>query len=457
MSVFENRIDQILAKQRHFQYNQVAKSVEYRKNSLKKLKETILRYETEITDALYKDLHKSKEEAYLTEISLVLNDIDYHIKHISKWVKPQKVKTPIFVLPSKSRLLYEPLGVALIIAPWNYPFQLMLNPLIGAISSGCSVIMKPAPETPATVNVIKKIISEVFIEDHVAVVEPTMEENEILLSKRYDLIFFTGSPRVGKIIARAAAEHLTPIILELGGKSPCIIDAKSNVEVAAKRVVFGKLINAGQTCIAPDYFFVHTSVKTAFIDALKKHITSMYSSNTKELAHYPRMVHARATERVSQMIDPSKVVFGGDFSVSERYIQPTILDNVTKDDAVMQEEIFGPIFPILTFDKMETVLSHIKTNEKPLALYYFGDPKEGMQIFQKTSSGGGCINDTLMHITNHHVPFGGVGNSGMGGYHGFYSFKAFSNQRAIIITPTWVDIPLKYAPFKHFNLIKKIM
>ncbi len=457
MQNFEQQLDQIIENQRAFFNTNRTKDIAYRKLSLQKFHNAIVRHETEINEAIYHDLHKSKEEAYLTEISLVLGDIRYHIKQLNKWAKPQRVKTPIYVFPSKTRLIHEPLGISLIMAPWNYPFQLLMNSLVGAISSGCCAILKPAPETPETVKVIKKIIQETFLPEHVTMIEPTIEENAIVLQKRYDIIFFTGSPRVGKIVAEAAAKHLTPTILELGGKSPCIIDEEANIEITAKRIVFGKLINCGQTCIAPDYFYVHESKKDDLIQAIKKQIVSMYGQDLSKVAHYPRMIHERAAERVVGLIDFSKVIYGGKYNIEQRFIEPTIIDNVSVDDKIMQEEIFGPLFPILTYTSIKEVISYVKSKEKPLAMYYFGNEKAGMDIFKQTSSGGGCINDTLMHITNHFVPFGGVGNSGMGGYHGYFSFEAFSNKRAVVITPTWIDLPLKYAPFKYFNLIKKIM
>lgn len=457
MQAFENHLDQIITNQRAFFNSNKTKDVRFRINALKRFHDTILEHEQEINSAIYQDLHKSEAESYLTEISLVLGDIKYHIKHVKRWAKLKKVSTPLHVLPSKTRLLHEPLGISLIMAPWNYPFQLIMNSLVGAISSGCCAILKPAPETPKTMEVIKKIVAKAFSPEHVTVIEPSLEENEIVLKKRFDFIFFTGSPRVGKIVAEAAVKHLTPTVLELGGKSPCIVDATANISIAAKRIVFGKLINCGQTCIAPDYIYVHQSQKQKLIEELKKNIIEMYGEDVEKVGHYPRMIHARATERVSNLIDPKKVVYGGKFDIEKRLIHPTIIDGVTTDDGIMQEEIFGPLFPILTYNNIQDVVEYIKSNEKPLAFYYFGNENKGLQIFNQTSSGGGCINDTLMHITNHKVPFGGVGNSGMGGYHGYYSFEAFSNKRAIVVTPTWIDLPLKYAPFKYINLIKKIM
>lgn len=457
MQAFENHLDQIITNQRAFFNSNKTKDVNFRLSALKRFHDAIVQHETEINSAIYQDLHKSEAESYLTEISLVLGEIKYHIKHVKRWAKLQKISTLMHVLPSKTRLLHEPLGISLIMAPWNYPFQLIMNSLVGAISSGCCAILKPAPETPKTVEVIKKIVAKAFSPEHVTVIEPSLEENEIVLKKRYDFIFFTGSPRVGKIVAEAAAKHLTPTVLELGGKSPCIVDESANISIAAKRIVFGKLINCGQTCIAPDYIYVQQSQKQKLIEELKKNIIEMYGEDVEKVAHYPRMIHARATVRVSNLIDLKKVIYGGKFDIEKRLIHPTIIDGVTTEDAIMQEEIFGPLFPILTYNNIQDVVEYIKSKEKPLAFYYFGNESKGLQIFNETSSGGGCINDTLMHIINHKVPFGGVGNSGMGGYHGYYSFEAFSNKRAIVVTPTWIDLPLKYAPFKYINLIKKIM
>lgn len=436
---------------------QQSKSVNYRLQQLKKLKKAVLKFQPKIEKALWLDLHKSPEEAYLTETSIVLNEIDYHIKHLKRWAKPKRVSTPLFVLPSSSRLIHEPYGVAMIMAPWNYPFQLLINPLVGAISAGCCALLKPAPQTPTVATVIQEMISETFTSEYVSIVQGSKEENTQMFAQKFDVMCFTGSPYLGRIVMQAAAKNLTPVVLELGGKSPCIVDKDANLDIAAKRIVWGKFINAGQTCIAPDYLFAHTSIKDDLIDKMKQHIKAMYGENPQESRFFPRIVTPQAHDRLTAYLEGMKIVSGGAKDREDLYIEPTILDNVTPKDAVMQDEIFGPILPVMTFEQINTVLEYVNTNEKPLAFYFFGKNSTAKSVLQQTTSGGGCINDTLMHIANHHLPFGGVGNSGMGSYHGKRSFEAFSHKRGIVSTPTWIDIPFKYVPFKYFKLLKKLV
>lgn len=450
-------IENILHSQRDFFATYRTKDFDYRIEQLKKFKAAILKYETKITDALWTDLRKSNQEAYLTEISIVIGEIDNHLKNLKKWSKPQWIKTPIHLFPSKSRLLYEPLGVALIIAPWNYPFQLLLNPLVGAISAGCTAVLKASPYTPATAQVMEDLISETFDPSYIAFTQGGREVNQLLLEQRYDVIFFTGSPSLGKTVMKYAAEHLTPVVLELGGKSPCIVDAKAHVKVAAKRIAWGKLINAGQTCIAPDYIFVHQSVKSEFLQELPLAIEELYGKKVKESQFFPRIVNEQNVVRLQGLMQQGKIIYGGDVDIAQKYISPTIIDGVQPDFAIMQEEIFGPLMPILTFAQIDEVLDYVNSHEKPLAFYYFGTDADAKNVLYKTSSGGGCVNDTIMHVANHNMPFGGVGNSGMSNYHGQESFKVFSHARAIISTPTWVDLPLKYPPFTYFKWIKKMM
>ncbi|NLP57213.1 aldehyde dehydrogenase [Lutibacter sp. B1] len=452
-----NNIENLLKEHREFFSTHTTKNVEFRIANLKKFKAAILQYEKEISDALWIDLHKSYEEAYITEISIVLQEIDNHIKHLKQWAKPKRVKTPLFLLPSSSKIIYEPLGVALIIAPWNYPFQLLMNSVVGAISAGCCALLKPSPDAPKIAKVMETLVQNTFDSNYISLVQGGRKVNEILFELRFDIIFFTGSPTVGKVVMKAAAEYLTPVVLELGGKSPCIVDANANINVAAKRIAWGKTINAGQTCIAPDYLFVHHTVKEELLTKIEAHIVKMYGSNIKESKHFTRIVSSQAFERLQKLMTKGTIKYGGEVDPSEKYIAPTIIDDVKPEFPIMQEEIFGPILPILTFDDINEVISYINSNEKPLAFYYFGKNDKAKEILAKTTSGGGCINDTLMHITNHNLPFGGVGNSGMGKYHGYTSFLSFSNQRTIVNTPTWLDIPLKYAPFKNFKLLKKII
>lgn len=433
------------------------KDVRFRLQQLKVLKKAIAQYQERIENALWTDLHKSPEEAFLTEISIVTGEIDYHIKHLKKWAKPKRVHTPIHLLPSSSKIVYEPLGVSLIVAPWNYPFQLLINTLVGSISAGCVSILKPSPDAPAIARVMEEMINEYFDEKYISVVQGGKETNTILFAQRFDIIFFTGSPRVGKVVMEAAAKHLTPVILELGGKSPCIVDKDADIDLAAKRIAWGKLINAGQTCIAPDYLFAHESVKQELLDKIAVNFKKFYGENIKESKHFPRIVNERAIDRLSGLMQHGRIHSGGEVDKDEKFISPTIIDEVKPEFPVMQEEIFGPLLPVMTFKSIDESIDYINKNEKPLAFYFFGKNKRAKEVLSKTTSGGGCINDTLMHIANHHLPFGGVGNSGTGNYHGHLSFLAFSNQRAIVSTPTWIDLPLKYVPFKYFWLIKKIL
>ena len=453
----ESMIDIRLANIKSFFSTNQTKSISFRLQQLRNLKEAILKFQPKLEQALWEDLHKSPEEAYLTEISIVLGEIDNHIRHLKKWSRPKKVLTPIHLLPSSSRVIYEPLGIALIIAPWNYPFQLLFNPLVGAISAGCCTVLKPSPDSSKTATVMEEIITSTFQADYITLIQGRREVNTLLLQKQYDVIFFTGSPALGKIVMKAASEHLTPVVLELGGKSPCIVDHDANIQVAAKRIAWGKMINAGQTCIAPDYLLVHENVKDDLLNLIGKNIREMYGEDIKKSRFYPRIVSDRAIQRLLKLLEKGTIYTGGDYDINEKYISPTIIDNITPSDPVMQEEIFGPILPVMTFNNINEVIKYINDNEKPLAFYYFGTNSNGKDILLKTTSGGGCINDTLMHIANHHLPFGGVGNSGMGKYHGLGSFLAFSNSRAIVSTPTWIDLPLKYVPFKYFRLIKWII
>ncbi len=453
----EKKIIQYIETQRDFFSTNKTKEPAFRLEQLRKLKQVISKYRQKIEDALWKDLHKSPEESYLTEISIVTGEIDNHIKHLKKWAKPKKVATPLHLLPSKSKIIYEPLGLALIVAPWNYPFQLLINSLVGAVSAGCCSILKPSPYTPNIAQVMEEMLAEIFDTNYVATVQGNRDTNSFLFEQRFDIIFLTGSPYLGKIAMKAASKYLTPLVLELGGKSPCIVDAEANLDIAARRLIWGKLINAGQTCIAPDYLFVHQSIKDELLQKIIENIEKMYGKNIKDSRFYPRIVNTKALDRLTALLNEGNIIYGGDIDREERFIAPTIIDNVKPDFAVMQEEIFGPVLPVMSFENIDEVLDYVHSHEKPLAFYYFGNNKKAKEILKKSTSGGACINDTLMHITNHHLPFGGVGNSGMGKYHGKDSFLAFSNSRAVVTTPTWIDLPLKYVPFKYFKWIEKIL
>lgn len=453
-------IKEALLNQKIFFQGHTTRSVSFRIGQLKKLRKAIKSDENMILDALYADLRKSPFEAYTTEIGVVYDEIDLHLKKLKKWAKPKRINRNIANPLAANRIYPEPYGSVLIISPWNYPFQLLINPLIGAISAGNCAILKPAEFSSNTSEVLQKIISKTFDKKYVHLFTGGKEINQELLVQNFDYIFFTGSPFLGRIVMKAAAEHLTPVTLELGGKSPCIIDKDMDIELAAKRVVWGKLLNAGQTCIAPDYIMVHTSVKQKFIEAAEKYIITVYGENPQKNKDYPRIINQKHFTRLVGLMKSGKRIFGGETNEADLYIAPTILDDVSPDDAVMQEEIFGPIFPILQFEKLDEVIRFITSRPKPLALYYFGkDKRRQNEIIKKTTSGGMCINDVIMHVVNNHLPFGGVGNSGMGRYHGKYSFQCFSNMKSAVKQANFFDIPLRYAPFteKKFKWIKKLM
>lgn len=450
-------IKDIVAAQRAFFRGHATRSVEFRLEMLKRLRASIVKYERELAEALYNDLHKSYEEAYLTEISIVLAEIDNFLKHLKGWAAPSKKSTPLKMFPSHSEILTEPLGVSLIIAPWNYPVQLLLNPLVGAIGAGCTAVLKPSPYVPNVAEILGRLIAETFDPEYVAVVQGHREVNSALLRERYDIIFFTGSPDLGRVVMRAAAENLTPVVLELGGKSPVVVDKSADIKLAAKRIAWGKTLNAGQTCIAPDYLLIHKDVKAEFVVAFRHAIAELHGEDVHKSEHYVRMVSDRAFERVVSYLDCGDVVAGGLTSAEDRYIEPTLLDNVSADSAVMREEIFGPVLPMMEIGDVEEAINFILDREKPLAMYVFAEEGVARRVFDHTSSGGGCINDTIMHIANEHLPFGGVGNSGMGRYHGRDSLYAFSHRRSVVTTPIWIDLPFRYMPYKLFRLVKKML
>lgn len=435
------------------------KDINFRKHMLKRLLDALEFWEKRLCDALWTDMHKSYEEAYLTEISIVKAEIRSHLKHVHKWARRQKAATPLKLFPSRSYIVKEPLGNSLIISPWNYPVQLLLNPLVGAISAGCTAVLKPSPYVPNVSKVIEEMIAETFAQEYIAVVQGNRNVNVALLEQRWDIIFFTGSPALAKTVMAAAAKYLTPVILELGGKSPCIIDKDADLKLTAKRLAWGKTLNSGQTCIAPDYILIHKDIKDAFVKAFGEEVQNLHGKDIKADRHYVRMVNDKAFERVSSYIKDSKVLYGGSFDAETRFIEPTLLDNPALDSPVMTEEIFGPVFPVITIDGpfKETVAEFVTSREKPLAFYYFGKEADGWDMVARTSSGGGCINDVIMHIANENVPFGGVGNSGMGRYHDKDSFEAFTHTRSIISTGTWIDLPFRYMPYRMFGLVKKIL
>lgn len=455
------KIQGIAEAQRAYFCSGATLDIGFRKQMLRKFLVALERWEQRLYDALWVDLHKSYEEALLTEISIVKAEAKMHLRHLSSWARRRKVHTPIKLFPSRSYIVKEPLGNALIVSPWNYPVQLLLNPLIGAISSGCTAMLKPSPYVPTVSQTIAEMIAENFDEEYIAVVQGNREVNAALFDLRWDVIFFTGSPALAKTVMAAAAKHLTPLVLELGGKSPCVIDKAANVAMTARRLAWGKTLNSGQTCIAPDYILIHKDVKEAFVKAFAEEVKRLHGEDIKVDKHYVRMVNDKAFERVVGYIKESKVLCGGAFDAAERYIEPTLLDNPSLSSAVMTDEIFGPVFPVVTLEDegsfVDKAIEFITSREKPLALYYFGDEEDGWRVVRHTSSGGGCINDVIMHIANENAPFGGVGNSGMGRYHGRDSFEAFSHTRSIVTTSKWFDLPFRYMPYKMFNLVKKLL
>ena len=449
------RIGEIRAKQESYFRSGATLDVRTRKANLVAFEKAVLKWEKPLCEALWKDLHKSYEESYIAEVSILLGEIRTHIRNIGKWTRPQRRPTPMKLFPSRSKIISEPLGTALIISPWNYPVQLLLTPLVGVISSGCTAVLKPSPYVPEVSDVIEKMIRDTFPEEYVAVVQGDRDVNTALLEQRWDMIFFTGSPSFGRAVMAAAAKNLTPVVLELGGKSPCIIDKDADIEVAAKRVAWGKSLNAGQTCIAPDYLMLHKNIKDKFLSELEKAFGELLGDDPQKSEHFVRIVNDAAFDRLKGYLADGEVVFGGKTDKSERYFSPTVLDHVSPDSPVMQEEIFGPIFPVQTFSSLDEVIRFVSMREKPLALYYFGS--QGDKVLKHTTSGGSCINDVIMHIANENVPFGGVGMSGMGSYHHKRTFDVFTHYRSVISTPTWIDLPFRYMPYMWFNAVKRLL
>lgn len=458
----EQKILDILKAQKEYFRTGETLEISFRKKMLGKFLQAMEKWEQKLADALWADLHKSYEEAYLTEISIVKGEIANHKKHVRKWSRRRRKSSPLKLFPSRSYVVKEPLGTALIVSPWNYPVQLLLNPLVGAISSGCTAVLKPSPYVPTVSKVIEEMIQDTFDEKYIAVVQGNREVNAILFEQRWDVIFFTGSPALAKTVMASAAKNLTPLVLELGGKSPCIIDKTADIRRAAKRIAWGKTLNSGQTCIAPDYILIHKDVKDAFVKAFAAEVKNLHGEDVSKDMHYVRMVNDRAFERVTGYFKDGKIIYGGGSDAATRYIEPTLIEDVPLDSPLMTEEIFGPVFPIIELDDSgrgfrEKVIDFVTEREKPLAFYYFGKESDGWEMVSRTSSGGGCINDVIMHIANENIPFGGVGNSGMGRYHDRDSFEAFSHTRSIVATGTWIDLPFRYMPYKMFSLVKKLL
>ncbi|HQV35469.1 MAG TPA: aldehyde dehydrogenase [Flavobacterium sp.] len=426
---------------------------------LKKLLISIQNHESAIIEALQKDFKKPPFETYITEINYVISDLKHTISNVENWSKPKRVWPSILNFPSFDYIYTEPYGRVLIISPWNYPFQLAMCPLIAAIAAGNTIVLKPSELTFNTSQLITKIVEEVFDVKEVVVVHGGAEFTQSLLEKRWDYIFFTGSVFVGKIVAQAAAKNLTPYTLELGGKNPCIVDEGADLEIAVKRIVWGKFINAGQTCIAPDYILVQGKEKYNFVELLKKEIIRVYGENPEESKDFSRIINSKNWHRLNEMIDHTKVLFGGITNENEKYISPTLLDEPSLNSEVMKDEIFGPILPIISYHDEKDLENIISKYEKPLALYAFtNDKKFAERMITKFSFGGGCVNDCMVHFSNHRLPFGGVGHSGIGAYHGKLGFDSFSHQKAIVKKPNWADNPIRYAPYKNkLNFIKKVL
>ena len=452
-------IEALVEKQREYFHSGATLPVKFRIKMLLKLYQCIRKYENEINEALKKDLGKCEFDGFVCETGLVLMELNYMIRYTPIYAKKHRVYTPIGQCVGSGYKKSSPYGNVLIMSPWNYPFLLTMAPISDAISAGNTIIVKPSAYSPATSEVIKKIITECFPEEYVAVVTGGRDENKELLDQKFDMIFFTGSQAVGKEILHKAADTITPVVLELGGKNPCIIDSTAKVKLAAKRITYGKFLNCGQTCVAPDYIICHTSIKDEFVKELSKQIKKQYGDNIIENDEYGKIVNEKHFNRLCDLIDNNKVVFGGEKSIDALKLAPTVMDNVTWDDRVMQEEIFGPILPILTFDNYEELYSLFANKPKPLALYIFSEDKKRVdETINRCSFGGGCINDTIMQIAINSFGFGGVGESGMGSYHGEAGFKAFSHEKSIHKKVTWFDFPVRYNPHnnKLFNFLSHL-
>ncbi|MDC6364682.1 MULTISPECIES: aldehyde dehydrogenase [Flavobacteriaceae] len=451
-------IKKLVQAQHDFFATQQTKDVAFRKQYLKKLKQEIIAQEDAICDALYADFKKPKFESLATETQMVLAELSTAIKNVRFWSEPERVGGSLTHFPSSDWIYAEPYGKVLIISPWNYPFMLTLSPLVGALAAGNTVVLKPSELSPNTAGIIAQIIAKVFPPEYVTVVEGGVEASTELLAQRWEYIFFTGSTHVGKIVYKSAAEHLTPVTLELGGKNPCIVDETASIKLAAKRIAWGKCINAGQTCVAPDYILVHASQKEALVKALQYNITQFFGEEVAQSPDFARITTAKHYKGLKQMLEGQKILVGGQYNDEQQYIAPTLVDEPDWDSTVMQGEIFGPILPIISYTEEEEVHQAISRYEKPLSFYVFSNNKKFRnRMMSQYAFGGGSVNDTVVQISNKNLPFGGVGHSGFGGYHGKHSFDLFSHKKGVVKRPNWLDVPIRYAPYKiAIGLVKKI-
>ena len=457
MQTSEADIERIITSQRAYFATGATQSIHFRRKQLSRLRDMVADNQPAIFEALKQDLRKSEFETFLTEIASILDEIAYMKSNLARLMKPKMVLSPLTTFPATSYIYYEPYGMVLNIAPWNYPFHLSLVPIVGAIAAGNTIVLKPSEYAVHTSNLLARLVGEYFDKSYFAVIEGDASVNQAILKHKFDYIFFTGSTNVGKIVMRAASEHLTPVTLELGGKSPCIVDSSADIALAAKRIVWGKAVNSGQTCVAPDYLLVHEIVKDKLLTEMKNALSSMYGDNPINHPDFPKIISQKHYQRFKGFLDNGSIVLGGQYNDDTRQIAPTVLDGVTWDSPVMQEEIFGSILPLMTFETLEEVIEQVKAHPKPLALYLFTTHEQTeKRILGSISSGGSCINDTIMHIATHHMPFGGVGDSGMGGYHGKSSFTTFSHAKSVMKRANWLDLPLRYAPYgsKKIGLLK---
>ncbi len=439
-------IHTLVTDQRNYFHTGATRSLSFRLEALKKLQKAIKEQEARLCSALLQDLGKAPLESYMTEIGMVLDEIRFHQKHLHRWMREKRRPTPMAQFPSKSFVSPEPHGVALIMSPWNYPVQLCLEPLVGAISAGNCAIVKPSAYAPSVSAAIAKLLGEIYPSNYVAVIQGGRAENSALLNEHFDYIFFTGSVAVGKTVMAAAAKHLTPVTLELGGKSPVIVDRTANLKLAARRIAFGKVLNAGQTCVEPDYLFLEKGLLDAFLSEYRKALKEFFPDGS--LSKMPHIINEKHFNRVTNLMKPEKAVIGGGSDPDTRQIEPTVLVDVKPDSPIMQEEIFGPVLPVMIYEHLDECIAYIRSHEKPLALYLFTSSRETeKRILSTCSFGGGCINDTIIHLATPHMGFGGVGASGMGSYHGYESFRTFSHFRSIVKKSTLLDLPMRYHPY----------